>query len=330
MIEAKELTKRYAGRTAVDGISFNVAQGEIVGFLGPNGAGKSTTLRMLTCFLSASEGSAKVAGFDIYEDSIEVRKRIGYMPENVPLYPDMRVIEYLKFRARIKGMRYREGKRAVEEAMDICSLSDVNKKIISTLSKGYKQRVGLADALVNKPDLLILDEPTNGLDPNQIRQSRELIKRLGERHTILISTHILSEVEMTCNRVIILDRGQIKASDSPENLIRRLRQPGAVVLEIKGETDKAVEKVQAIEGVKDVSKIDQRNGWLSLSIVTDPNIDIREEIFDLTLKEKWKVRELASRAASLEDAFVDLVQSGSAPSETAPAEETVEKEETDA
>ncbi len=330
MIEAKELTKRYAGRTAVDGISFNVAQGEIVGFLGPNGAGKSTTLRMLTCFLSASEGSAKVAGFDIYEDSIEVRKRIGYMPENVPLYPDMRVIEYLKFRARIKGMRYREGKRAVEEAMDICSLSDVNKKIISTLSKGYKQRVGLADALVNKPDLLILDEPTNGLDPNQIRQSRELIKRLGERHTILISTHILSEVEMTCNRVIILDRGQIKASDSPENLIRRLRQPGAVVLEIKGETDRAVEKVQAIDGVKDVSKIDQRNGWLSLSIVTDPNIDIREEIFDLTLKEKWKVRELASRAASLEDAFVDLVQSGAAPPETAPSEKAVEKEESDA
>lgn len=333
MIEAKELTKRYAGRTAVDGISFDVAQGEIVGFLGPNGAGKSTTLRMLTCFLSASEGSAKVAGFDIYEDSIEVRKRIGYMPENVPLYPDMRVIEYLKFRAQIKGLRYREAKRAVEEAMDICSLTEVNKKIISTLSKGYKQRVGLADALVNKPELLILDEPTNGLDPNQIRQSRELIKRLGERHTILISTHILSEVEMTCNRVIIIDRGKIKASDTPENLIRRLRQPGAVLLEIKGKTDQAVEKVKSIEGVKEVTKIEQRNGWLSLSIVTDPNIDIREEIFDLTLIENWKVRELASRTASLEDAFVDLVQSRTAQSgvvATAPEPEPAEEEEADA
>ncbi len=331
MIEAKELTKRYAGRTAVDGISFNVAQGEIVGFLGPNGAGKSTTLRMLTCFLSASEGSAKVAGYDIYEDSIEVRKRIGYMPENVPLYPDMRVIEYLKFRAQIKGMRYREGKRAVEEAMDICSLTEVDRKIISTLSKGFKQRVGLADALVNKPDLLILDEPTNGLDPNQIRQSRELIKRLGERHTILISTHILSEVEMTCNRVIILDRGQIKASDTPQNLIRRLRQPGAVLLEIKGKTDNAVDRVKSIEGVNEVTRVDQRNGWLSLSIVTDPNIDIREEIFDLTLKEKWKVRELASRAASLEDAFVDLVQSKAvAPALESETDETVEKEEADA
>ncbi|MEC5127886.1 ABC transporter ATP-binding protein [Verrucomicrobiales bacterium BCK34] len=330
MIEAKELTKRYAGRTAVDGISFDVAQGEIVGFLGPNGAGKSTTLRMLTCFLSASEGTAKVAGFDIYEDSIEVRKRIGYMPENVPLYPDMRVVEYLKFRAQIKGLRYREGKRAVEEAMDICSLTEVDRKIISTLSKGYKQRVGLADALVNKPDLLILDEPTNGLDPNQIRQSRELIKRLGERHTILISTHILSEVEMTCNRVIILDRGQIKASDTPENLIRRLRQPGAVVLEIKGKTENAVERVQSIEGVNEVTKIDQRNGWLSLSIGTDPNIDVREEIFDLTLKEKWKVRELASRAASLEDAFVDLVQSKAVASPEPGTAEAEEKEEVDA
>jgi len=234
----------------------------------------------------------------------------------------------LKFRAQIKGLRYREAKWAVEEAMDICSLTEVNKKIISTLSKGYKQRVGLADALVNKPELLILDEPTNGLDPNQIRQSRELIKRLGERHTILISTHILSEVEMTCNRVIILDRGKIKASDTPQNLIRRLRQPGAVLLEIKGKTDQAVKKVQSIEGVKEVTKNEQRNGWLSLSIVTDPNIDIREEIFDLTLKEKWKVRELASRTASLEDAFVDLVQSGAVA--TASETGTSEKEAADA
>lgn len=308
MITADKLTKRYAGRTAVDAISFEVEKGEIVGFLGPNGAGKSTTLRMLTCFLSASDGTAKVAGFDIYDDSIEVRKRIGYMPENVPLYPDMRVKEYLTFRARIKGLGFRDSRRAVSEAMDICSLTEVERKMINTLSKGYKQRVGLADALINKPDLLILDEPTNGLDPNQIRQSRELIKRLGERHTILISTHILSEVEMTCGRVIILDRGQIRASDTPQNLIRRLRKPGAVLLELEGNGEKAPEKISNIEGVKEVNRIDERNNWVSFSISTDPNVDIREDLFGLVQEQNWKIRELASQTASLEDAFVDLVQ----------------------
>ncbi len=308
MIEVNDLTKRYAGRTAVDAISFNVEKGEVVGFLGPNGAGKSTTIRMLTCFLSASDGTAKVAGYDIYDDSIKVRQHVGYMPENVPLYPDMRVTEYLNFRARIKGMRYREGKRAVSEAMDICSLAEVERKMIATLSKGYKQRVGLADALVNKPDLLILDEPTNGLDPNQIRQARELIKRLGDRHTILISTHILSEVEMTCGRVVIIDRGNIKASDTPQNLIRRLRKPGEVLLEMSGDAEAAAKKLSALDGVKDVRRLDERAKWTSFSITTDANVDVREDIASLLQQEKWKLRELASRTASLEDAFVDLVQ----------------------
>ncbi len=308
MIEARQLTKRYAGRTAVDAVSFDVEKGEIVGFLGPNGAGKSTTLRMLTCFLSASGGSAKVAGYDIYGDSIEVRRRVGYMPENVPLYPDMRVDEYLRFRARLKGLGWRATRSAVGEAMDICSLDGVEKKIIATLSKGYKQRVGLADALVNKPELLILDEPTNGLDPHQIRQSRELIKRLGERHTILISTHILSEVEMTCGRVIIIDRGQIRASDSPRNLIRRLRKPGSVILERQGGVDPARAQLAAVAGVKEVSVIHQRDGWTSFAIATDPHHDAREDLFALVRRENWNIRELASRAASLEDAFVDLLQ----------------------
>ena len=308
MIEARKLTKRYAGRTAVDSISFEVGKGEIVGFLGPNGAGKSTTLRMLTCFLSASEGTASVAGYDIYKDSIEVRRRVGYMPENVPLYPDMRVNEYLSFRARIKGLGHRETGFAVSEAMDICSLAEVERKMISTLSKGYKQRVGLADALVNKPDLLILDEPTNGLDPNQIRQSRELIKRLGERHTILISTHILSEVEMTCGRVIIIDRGKIRASDSPQNLIRRLRKPGSVILEMKGRVEPAKAKIETVDGVKEVGLISERGDWITFSITTDPLVDVREDLFDLVQREKWKIRELASRTASLEDAFVDILQ----------------------
>lgn len=326
MIEVNQLTKRYAGRTAVDAISFEVAKGEIVGFLGPNGAGKSTTLRMLTCFLSASEGTAKVAGFDIYDNSIEVRRRVGYMPENVPLYPDMRVVEYLRFRARIKGLGFRETKRAVSEAMDICSLSEVQKKIIGTLSKGYKQRVGLADALINKPDLLILDEPTNGLDPNQIRQSRELIKRLGERHTILISTHILSEVEMTCGRVIIIDRGEIKASDTPQNLIRRLRMPGAIMLEMSGDTKAAKSKISGLVGVKEVSEIHERNDWTTFSIATDPNVDVRADIFEVVQNNKWKIRELASRTASLEDAFVDLVRKGPIEKKAEP-EDSVDEEE---
>ena len=308
MIEVKDLTKRYAGRTAVDAISFAVEKGEVVGFLGPNGAGKSTTIRMLTCFLSASEGTAKVAGYDIYDDSIKVRQHIGYMPENVPLYPDMRVSEYLNFRARIKGLRYREAKRAVSEAVDICSLAEVERKMITTLSKGYKQRVGLADALVNKPDLLIFDEPTNGLDPNQIRQARELIKRLGDRHTILISTHILSEVEMTCGRVVIIDRGKIKASDSPENLIRHLRKPGEILLEMSGDAESAEKELLKLDGVNAVRRLDDRAKWTSFSITTDPNVDVREDVAALIRGEHWIIRELASRAASLEDAFVDLVQ----------------------
>lgn len=323
MIQVNHLTKRYAGRTAVDSISFEVEKGEIVGFLGPNGAGKSTTLRILTCFLSASEGTAKVAGFDTYEESIQVRRHVGYMPENVPLYPDMRVQEYLQFRARIKGLGYRDSRRAVNEAMDICSLADVDHKIIGTLSKGYKQRVGLADALVNKPDLLILDEPTNGLDPNQIRQSRELIKRLGERHTILISTHILSEVEMTCGRVVIIDQGRIRACDTPQNLIRRLRRPGEVILEMQGDGDRAVAKIEKIAGVKSVKKTEVGGGWWTLLIHTDPNRDAREDIFDLVTGAGWKVRELASRAASLEDAFVDIVQGPGESGASAPTPDPV-------
>jgi len=313
MIEARHLTKRYAGRTAVDRISFEVGKGEIVGFLGPNGAGKSTTLRVLTCFLSATEGTATVAGYDIYEDSLEVRRRIGYMPENVPLYPDMRVGEYLRFRAHLKGLGYRECRAAVAEAMDTCSLTAVERKMIATLSKGYRQRVGLADALVHKPDLLILDEPTNGLDPGQIRQSRHLIRELGERHTILISTHILSEVEMTCGRVIIIDRGRIKASDSPRNLICRLRRPGSVLLEAKMPATAAA-KLASIVGVKDVNPTEDGDGWTSFVLTTDPQMDVREAVHELAIAENWKIRELSSRTASLEDAFVDLLKDG-APSD---------------
>ncbi|NNE92251.1 MAG: ABC transporter ATP-binding protein [Verrucomicrobiales bacterium] len=310
MIHVTNLTKRYAGRTAVDSISFDVGRGEIVGFLGPNGAGKSTTLRMLTCYLSATEGKAKVAGHDIFRDSINVRRRVGYMPENVPLYSDMRVQEYLRFRARLKGMKYRESRSATNEAMDICGLADVQRKMIATLSKGYKQRVGLADALVNKPELLILDEPTNGLDPNQIRQVRELIRHLGERHTILISTHILHEVEMTCGRVIIIDHGKIRASDTPQALVRRLRAAGKVSLQVKGNPQLVLEEIEQMAGVKTVRHVDTRQEWALIEIRTVANTEICEALYELAVKKNWVLRELVQHRASLEDAFVDLTLAG--------------------
>src|SRR5881296_3586886 len=220
MIEVANLTKRYAGRTAVSNISFSVQRGEIVGLLGPNGAGKSTTLRILSCYLPATAGTVRVAGLDVFAQSDEVRRRIGYMPENNPLHSDMRVREYLKFRARLKGLSRKRCRERVDVVTEQCGLSEVSRRIIGQLSKGYRQRVGLADALVHEPELIILDEPTIGLDPNQIRSVRQLIKGLANAHTVLISTHILPEAEMTCNRVVIMYEGKILAADTPENLQR--------------------------------------------------------------------------------------------------------------
>src|SRR5689334_12970927 len=216
MIEVQELTKRYAGHTAVSGISFTVGRGEIVGLLGSNGAGKSTTMRILSCYMPATSGTVRVAGLDVFTQADEVRRRIGYMPENNPLHPEMRVREYLKFRARLKGLGWRRSRERVDAVLQQCGLTDVSRKIVGHLSKGYKQRVGLADALVHEPELIILDEPTIGLDPNQIRAVRQLIKGLANTHTVLISTHILPEAEMTCNRMVIMYEGTILAADTPE------------------------------------------------------------------------------------------------------------------
>ena len=232
MIEVKNLTKRYAGRHAIRDISFTVKRGEIVGLLGPNGAGKSTTMRILSCFMPATSGTARVGGFDVYHQSVEVRRRIGYMPENNPLYPEMRVREYLKFRARLKGLGWRRSRQRVDTVMEQCNLTGVSRRIIGQLSKGYRQRVGLADALSHEPELIILDEPTIGLDPHQIRSVRQLIKSLGGKHTVLISTHILPEAEMMCNRMVIMYDGKILASDTPENLQRLTAHNGQIVAEI--------------------------------------------------------------------------------------------------
>src|SRR6185436_11434622 len=232
MIEVANLTKRYAGVTALSNISFSVARGEIVGLLGPNGAGKSTTMRILACYLPASSGTVRIAGLDVYKYSEEVRRRIGYMPENNPLHTDLRVREYLKFRGRLKGLGFRTSRERADIVMEQCGLTDVSRRIIGHLSKGYRQRVGLADALIHEPELIILDEPTIGLDPNQIRSVRQLIKNLGRQHTVLISTHILPEVEMTCNRVLIMRHGEILAADTPDNLQKITNNGGQIIAEI--------------------------------------------------------------------------------------------------
>jgi len=308
MIKVENLTKRYAGVTAVDNLSFEVGKGEIVGFLGPNGAGKSTTMRILSSFMPASSGRASIAGFDVFEHSLEARSHLGYMPENVPLYTELRVREYLSYRGGIKGVKGRKLKERLGEVLDLCSLNDVSNRIIGTLSKGYRQRVGLADALIHDPDLLILDEPTIGLDPNQIRHVRQLIKDLGKRHTILLSTHILPEVEMTCTRVLIIHKGKIQASDTPQNLLAQLRTAGGIRLEAKTGVDNGVEMLTKISGVKDVT-VETNGDWQAFTLRVEANSDLCEEIFRLAVERKWAVRELARRKATLEDVFVEITHS---------------------
>ena len=300
MIEVTNLTKRYAGRTAVDDISFTVARGEIVGLLGPNGAGKSTTMRVLSGFMPATSGTVRVAGFDVFHDSDEVRRRIGYMPENNPLYPEMRVREYLKFRARLKGLGWKKSRERVTTVMAQCGLTDVGRRVIGQLSKGYKQRVGLADALVHEPELIILDEPTIGLDPHQIRSVRALIKSLAGKHTVLISTHILPEVEMMCGRVL--------ASDTPENLQQRMAGGSQVIAEIaaSAETLRAAwDNLPEVEHF-DISAIDGE--FFRCALTPRDGCDLRPVIFALAQKNGWTLRELTRSRHSLEDIYVQVTK----------------------
>jgi ABC-2 type transport system ATP-binding protein len=308
MIEVQQLTKSYARHQAVRGISFHVDRGEIVGFLGPNGAGKTTTLRMLTGYLPPTSGTASIAGFDIFRQSIEARRKIGYMPENVPLYDDMRVREYLSFRAQLKGLDNNKARSRVNEVLDTCGLENVKKKMIKTLSKGYRQRVGLADALVHDPELLILDEPTNGLDPNQIRQIRELIKRLGQSHTILLSTHILHEVEITCNRVIIIDTGKIRASDTPQQLVSDMRAAGRITVELQADPTVAAAAISRIEQVKKVRHEEVDHGWVRFHVLSDSGSDVREAIALLAAQYGWSLRTIFRDEPTLEDVFVEMTR----------------------
>jgi ABC-2 type transport system ATP-binding protein len=305
MIKVENLTKRYAGQTAIKDLNFEVGKGEIMGFLGPNGAGKTTTMRILASYMPPSSGRATVAGFDVFQQSLQARTHLGYMPENVPLYNDMRVTEYLDYRAALKGVPHRRIMERVGDVKELCGLKEVEKKLIGTLSKGYRQRVGLADALLHEPDLLILDEPTIGLDPNQIRQVRELIKNIGKQHTILLSTHILPEVEMTCSRVIIIHKGRIEACDTPENLLGQIRQAGGVVVEAKVGNDNGAEELKKISGVRDVTT-ETIGEWKTFALRVESGTDVRAEVFRLASARRWTLRELSQRRATLEDVFVEI------------------------
>lgn len=308
MIEVANLTKRYAGHTAVSNISFTVGRGEIVGLLGPNGAGKSTTMRILACYLPATAGTVRIGGLDVFQQSAEVRRRIGYMPENNPLHMDMRVREYLKFRARLKGLGIRESRRRVDTVMEQFGLTEVARRIIGQLSKGYRQRVGLADSLVHDPELIILDEPTIGLDPHQIRTVRQLIKNLAQAHTVLISTHILPEAEMTCNRMVIMYEGKILAADTPENLQRLMSSNSQVLAEIAAPLHELTQCWAEIPEIEHFDVSAAEGEYYRCALTPRNGLDLRPRIFALARDRGWQLRELTRNRHSLEDVYVQVTR----------------------
>jgi len=295
MIRVKNLTKWYGRTLAVDNISFHVKAGTVVGFLGPNGAGKSTTLRILTCYLPATSGSVLVDGLDVFKDSLKVRNRIGYMPESVPVYPEMRVREYLTFRAALRGIPAKQRAAAVDRVCQTCWLSqpeDMTRRRLDQLSRGYRQRVGLADILLHDPPVLVLDEPTIGLDPGQVREMRNLIRRLGENHTIILSSHILAEVEQICGELIIISGGRLVAQGTAKQLREQVAGPSRLVVELKGaEPDEMARAVAGIEGVTDVQHARAGN-WTRLSVQTRPEADLRAEVAALAAAKGYQLREL--------------------------------------
>jgi ABC-2 type transport system ATP-binding protein len=309
MIEVSNLTKRYSGRTpAVSNLSFKVGRGEIVGLLGTNGAGKSTTMRILACYMPATSGTARVAGYDVFTHPDEVRRRIGYMPENNPLHVEMRVREYLKFRARLKGLTRARSRERVDVVTEQCGLAEVSRRIIGHLSKGYRQRVGLADALVHEPEVIILDEPTIGLDPNQIRSVRQLIKSLRHNHTVLISTHILPEVEMTCTRVLILHQGRILAADTPDNLQKLMNSDGQVIAEIAAPADELRECWEVMPEIEHFDLSPAEGDYHRCALTPRNGLDLRPRIFALARERGWALRELTRSRHSLEDIYVRVTR----------------------
>jgi ABC-2 type transport system ATP-binding protein len=303
MIQVENLTKVYGPVLAVDHISFEIAKGEIVGFIGPNGAGKTTTLRILTTYLPATSGNARVADFDVRDDSMEVRRRIGYLPESVPLYPEMRVEEYLSYRAKLKGVERKGRQQRIEYCLARCRIREVRRRLIGTLSKGYRQRVGLADAMVHDPLILILDEPTVGLDPLQIRETLALIREMGEKRTILLSTHILSEMEAVCGRVIIINSGRLQLDKKLSDL---MTDP-VVEVEVYGPSEQVGNVLRTTDGVAQVTARDQGHGQVSFEVHCRGDQDLREAISQRLTKNGWALRRLDLRRRKLEDHFFDVV-----------------------
>jgi ABC-2 type transport system ATP-binding protein len=317
MIIVKDVTKRYARAVAVDQISFSVAKGQIVGFLGPNGAGKTTTMRILTCFLSPTSGTASVAGFDVLEQPFEVKKRIGYLPETPPLYPEMETAEYLRFVGKLKGLSGAELEKRVDYVCDRCFVADVKTKLLGKLSKGYRQRVGLAQAIIHNPDVLILDEPTAGLDPKQINETRDLIKGLAGDHTIILSTHILPEVEQTCEQVLIINKGKLVATDSVRNLQARARDAESLLLEVAardGQLDAAPadlvqQRLEAVPGVSRVLCTDGKDARLLFEVQSQKGQLVRGDLARAVVALGWDLNELRPAARSLEEIFLQLTGS---------------------
>ncbi|MDD5678334.1 MAG: ATP-binding cassette domain-containing protein [Kiritimatiellae bacterium] len=317
MIKAEHLTKRFASAKAVDDVSFEVLRGEIIGFLGPNGAGKTTLMRLLSTYLAPTQGRILIDGLDIFVHSLDARRRIGYLPEHAPLYPEMRVDEYLSFRAKLKGMPRRKRRERMEEMKVLCGLKDVERRIIGQLSKGYGQRLALADSLINSPELLILDEPTIGLDPNQICAVRELIRTLGRRFTVVLATHSLADAEAICQRVFIMNHGRIVASDSPERLVGQLQGNARVAVEIAGPSNEVSEQLRRISGVLRVLPVghvfsgpgSSLAQWRRYRLECSPGTDIRPAVFGIAAAQGWPLRELSMEVLNLEDVFSKLTTS---------------------
>jgi ABC-2 type transport system ATP-binding protein len=307
VIEVEHLSKVYNGRKAIDDVSFNVDKGDVLGFLGPNGAGKTTTMRSLTCYMPSTEGTARIAGYDVFEESLEVRKRIGYLPENPPLYPEMSVESYLGFVAKIKGTPSIQYKIQIEKVVEECNIGDVRKRIVRKLSKGYKQRVGLAQALLNDPEVLILDEPTIGLDPKQIHEVRSLIKNLASTRTVILSTHILPEVSMTCNRVVIINKGKVVAMDTPEGLAAQMKGAERIALTVDGPLEAIREKIQAIDEVTSIYTAEGGPDTPpSFTVECRLGTDLRPLLASTVVSQGWGLLELRGVSMSLEDVFINL------------------------
>ena len=302
MIEVENLTKFYGPRPAIKGITFNVNKGEVVGFLGPNGAGKSTTMNILCCIMPASSGSAKICGHDVFEESMEIRKKIGYLPETPPLYPDMTVTDYLRFTARIRRVPSNKVKASVERVLDKCVLEDVQDRIIKRLSKGFQQRVGLAQSMIHDPEILILDEPTIGLDPIQIIEIRKLIQELASSHTIILSSHILPEITQICRRVIILNEGEIAAVDSLEGLTSSLNKSERIILKVRNSKNGISEKLGALDKV--ISVHEEKEGQFLVECEMDSHM--QDRVAGLALENSWGIEELKLVSMTLEDIFLRL------------------------